>query len=137
MPQAIQTFESATDLARRFNTNFFAEAYRNGTNVSAWCEKLNPSSQMKDDDPDKKLGAFGRVMKAAGIRFNPAYEYGYPASEWGDCVDTQEKRAIMAEAMCRIYRRAATAPYAAKRAMMDQRNEGDLNTRAILLSGDV
>jgi hypothetical protein len=137
MPQVQQTFESAHEIARRFNINFFTEAYRAGQSVETHLERLNPSKDMKDDDPDKGLGAFGRVVKAAGIRLNPAYEYGYPASEWGECTDTPEKRAITAQLMCRIYKRATTAHYAAKQSFMDQRNESNLSTRAVLLSGDV
>jgi hypothetical protein len=125
MPATISRMSPA-DMARGFNSNFYRDAYAQGITVSQLCERMNPTSELPDDE--RGLDAFERVLREAGIVTRSVPEIGLRASTFDEATNTTEKRAMMLEWASRVWR-AVSAP--------GQVSAGQRNmVRAILLDGD-
>jgi hypothetical protein len=105
------------ELLRSLSANSYAEAYKSGRSLSAWLEKQDPSVDHKG-----QLDAFGRVMRASGIRTTTIMEQGVFADELDAFNKDDHTRALLPEWVAREARRARTGK--------------DPSTRAIYITGD-
>lgn len=93
------TKPNPSDLLDQMGVNVYREAYKSGQSLSAFLEKNDPSDQYNDG-----LDAFGRLIKAAGIRTRALPEHGVAASTWDEFNKNDKTRALIPEWAARIWR---------------------------------
>lgn len=108
MTEATITQYSTRDLHAQIRQNpvdIITDAYKNGENLSAYLERLNPSENGDRTD------AFGRQLREAGIVPYSDPVAGYWASEMGDFLQPSNKaaRALFTEFFARCWRKVAIA----------------------------
>jgi hypothetical protein len=106
------------ELLRAVTNNFYRDALAAGKNPSLYLEDLDPSS----DHPDTKLDAFGRLLRAGGIRVKSIEEAGVQADPLKKMEDDEHARALIPELIARFWRSAVTGK--------------SYNTRAVYTSQD-
>lgn len=93
------------ELLRSMGLNVWREAYNRGMTLSAYLESQDPSPEYKDG-----LDAFGRLLKAAGIRTNDMPEWGVWSDEFGAFDQSDNTRALAPEWLARQWRKATYGP---------------------------
>jgi hypothetical protein len=106
------------ELLRSMSAARYSEAYQRGQTPSVYFETLDPSVDHKDG-----LDAFGRLLKAAGIRTQSLPEMGVHADELGAFDRDDNTRALLPEWVARVARRAKSGK--------------SVSTRALYLSDDI
>jgi len=120
--------------------NLYREAAQRGMNLSQFLENQDPTDEREHED--RSLDAYERLVRASGLIMAPVPELGLHASTWQECTESPERRALMPEFMARVWRRAQNMdPVSQARIAMMQStglpgDPTDLQTRAVLLSGD-
>lgn len=125
MSTAVVTRINPKDMAKQFGPELVRDATKRGITVSQLLERHDPTTEYPKDSEDRQLDAFERVMRAEELITSPIDAIGLQASTWEEATSTSNRRAIMHEFCCRIWRQTAHRP-----ATMTPQ------TRAILLSGD-
>ena len=113
MPATI-TQLGTNELIAAFRSNpvdVYSEAYRQGLNLSAWLERLNPSDASAGTD------AYGRLLRAAGIVPVSDPVAGYWASPAIDFFESREGRALYPEFFARTWRRVSYGRRSQQRAV--------------------
>jgi hypothetical protein len=92
------------DIAAHISPDMFRDAYEAGMGLSAWMERLNPST---DEDLRRGYDAFSRVMEAKDIYTNSMPEAGVWADVYDDVfTDTAQDRLLGLEWINRRWREA-------------------------------
>lgn len=96
------TKPNPNDLLDQMGPEVYREAYKSGQSLSAYLERMDPSANYNDG-----LDAFGRLIKAAGIRTRAMPEHGVAASTWDEFNRNDNTRALIPEWTARIWRSVA------------------------------
>jgi hypothetical protein len=107
-----QQFINPSDLvAQGGDARFYKAAVKDKNrrkSLSVIFEELDPSSRYPRDSDDYKIGAFGRAMRAAGIKTASDTALGYFADPIESFFDSSEKRALFPEWCRRQWVKART-----------------------------
>ena len=119
MTQPAQTTREGRpqELLRSLSARSYADAYSEGSSLSAWLERQDPSA-----DHRGTADAFERLLKAAGIKTRTIPEMGVFADELSAFDRDEHTRALLPEWVARTARRAKTGR--------------DVSTRAVYVTGD-
>lgn len=95
---------SPQDIAQRLSVDMYRDAYEAGMGLSAWMERLNPST---DEDLRRGYDAFSRVLEASDIYTRSMPEAGVWADVWDDVfADSAQERLLGLEWITRRWREA-------------------------------
>jgi hypothetical protein len=113
---------SPMETARSFSLGYHRRAIELGMTISELLEMDDPTEDYPAEE--RQLDAFERVLEAAGIITASVPGAGVRATIWEEAVNTREKRGLMHEFCCRVWRQVSHP------------NQMTPTTRALLLSGD-
>src|SRR5262245_54105574 len=118
------------------------EAIERGMSLSQLLENMDPTEDYPVEE--RSMDAYERLLSTAGIITHPIPEYGVQSSTWEECTTTPEIRALMPEFMARIWRRTGNLSHLQQQEIVNMTQasdfdaaKADVQTRAVLLSGDV